>query len=185
MRKNTTKKASPKGKKSQTTTLDYLLKKKNMIYKWIVQGLTIADVAEKLYVSRSWLFEMFKANQELNDIKNQAFEDRRDRLENTIYQMALGNYKTRVRKSKTTKATTSKLDSNGKVVSTETSDVVTEHSDETVEHINDPNLRAIAIIKRQEGITKAEDTAATIDDTIGTDPEMTFVDVANINEATD
>lgn len=176
---NTNKKNNkPKGTtKSPNATIDYVIKKKNLIYKWIYNGLTISDVANKLGVSRSWLFEVFKNNPELAELKEQAYMDRRERLENTLYQMALGNYKTKVRRTTTVSKITKRIDKSGKTVSTEYSDVITESSEDIIEHVDDPNFKAITLIMNREGIKAQQDIPSTIEDTIEEPVEMTFIDV--------
>ena len=168
----------PKGTtKSHNATVDYVIKKKNLVYKWIYNGLTIADVANKLGVSRSWLFEVFKNNDELAELKEQAYADRREKLENTLYQMALGNYKTRVRRTTTVSKITKKIDKSGKTTSTEYSDVITESSEDIIEHVDDPNFKAITLLMNREGIKAVQDVPSTIEDTIEAPDKMTFIDV--------
>lgn len=176
---NTKKKSNkPKGTaKSPNATIDYVIKKRNLIYKWIYNGLTISDVANKLGVSRSWLFEVFKNNPELAELKEQAYMDRREKLENTLYQMALGNYKTKVRRTTTVSKITKRIDKSGKTVSTEYSDVITESSEDIIEHVDDPNFKAITLIMNREGIKSQQDIPSTIEDTIEAPVEMTFIDV--------
>ena len=104
-----------RSKHKKGTNLDYVLSKKNLIYKWIMQGLTISDVAEKLGVSRSWLFDAFKSCAELNEVKESAFDDRRERVNNTLYKLALGTYTSRVKHTNKTTHTekVGDKDSNG------------------------------------------------------------------------
>lgn len=176
--KVTKQKNKPKsGAKSPNATIDYVIKKKNLIYKWIYNGLTISDVANKLGVSRSWLFEVFKNNTELSELKEQAYADRREKLENTLYQMALGNYKTKVRRTTTVSKITKRIDKNGKTISTEHSDVITESSEDIIEHVDDPNFKAITLLINREGTTKLQEVHNEIEDTIKEPSEMTFVDV--------
>lgn len=176
--KTTKQKNKPKsGTKSPNATIEYVIKKKNLIYKWIYSGLTISDVANKLGVSRSWLFEVFKNNTELAELKEQAYADRREKLENTLYQMALGNYKTRVKRTTTISKVTKRIDTSGKITSTEYSDVITESSEDIIEHIDDPNFKAITLLMNREGTTKSQEVHNEIEDTIKEPNEMTFVDV--------
>ena len=176
--KTTKQKNKPKGTtKSPNATVDYVIKKKNLVYKWIYNGLTISDVANKLGVSRSWLFEVFKNNDELAELKEQAYADRREKLENTLYQMALGNYKTKVRRTTTVSKITKRIDKSGKTTSTEYSDVITESSEDIIEHVDDPNFKAITLLMNREGIKAVQDIPSTIEDTIEEPDKMTFIDV--------
>ena len=177
MNTNKNNKKSKGTTKSPNATVDYVIKKKNLVYKWIYNGLTIADVANKLGVSRSWLFEVFKNNDELAELKEQAYADRREKLENTIYQMALGNYKTKVRRTTTVSKITKKIDKSGKTLSTEYSDVITESSEDIIEHVDDPNFKAITLLMNREGIKAVQDVPSTIEDTIEEPDKMTFIDV--------
>ena len=170
-----------KNSKSPNANIQYLLKKKNLIYKWIVNGLTISDVAAKLGVSRSWLFEAFKSNAEIAAVRDEAYNDRREKLSCTLYQMALGNYKTRVRRTKTTKSETTIYKEDGTIDKTVTSDTVVEHSDDIIEHINDPNLKAMSMILRHEAENQAEEKQNIIEDTISDVEDLTYIDVENFD----
>lgn len=175
----------PKNSKSPNATIAYLLKKKTYIYRWIVSGLTIADVASKLGVSRSWLFEAFKENAELAAIRDDAYADRRDKLSSTLFQMALGNYTTRVRHTKTTKGTVTSYDDKGNVIKTDTVDTVVTNTDDTIQHIGDPNLKAITLIMNQMGNKDNKEQENVIEDTLDCNTDFTFADVAQDNDASE
>ena len=91
--------------------------------------------------------------------------------------MALGNYKTKVRRTTTVSKVTKKIDKNGKTTSTEYSDVITESSEDIIEHVDDPNFKAITLLMNREGIKSVQDVPSTIEDTIEEPDKMTFIDV--------
>lgn len=159
-------------KHKKGTNLDYVLSKKNLIYKWIMQGLTISDVAEKLGVSRSWLFDAFKSCAELNEVKESAFDDRRERVNNTLYKLALGTYTSRVKHTNKT-THTEKVGDKDEVSVTETT-----RKEDVFEHVDDPNLKAMALIVKQMelqgGLSKAENT---IEDTLELPEDYVYTDV--------
>lgn len=159
--------------------LAYALSKKNLIYKWIMQNSTIADVADKLKVSRSWLFKAFAENSELNEIKEAAFADRRDKIEANLYERASGTYKVTIRRSKTSSVTREETDSQGIVTKVRTSPV-TEHTEETIEHVGDYDMKAIAMILKMNG--KRAEMPDGLVDTITDEDAFEFVDVENIDD---
>ena len=177
---NSNKNVSNSKKKSPNATIEYLLKKKNLIYKWIVNGLTMSDIADKLSVSRSWLFEAFKKSDELKALKEEAFSSRREKLSCTLYQMAFGNYKTKVRHTNTKKSSVERYDKSGKLLNREDSDVVTTHTEDIIEHIDDPNLKAISLLLNREGIQSETIGAQEITDTITDTSDFDFVDVEEL-----
>lgn len=155
------------------TRLEYALSKKNMIYKWLMQGLTLADVAEKLGVSRSWFFDALKSSPELNAIKEEAFADRRERVNNTLYSLAIGTYTSKVKHTNKTKTT-------DKVGDKEVTKVQEYTKEDVYEHTNDPNLKALALIVHQmemQAASGAED-CANIDDTLDMPEDFVYADVA-------
>ena len=161
-----------RSKHKKGTNLDYVLSKKNLIYKWIMQGLTISDVAEKLGVSRSWLFDAFKSCAELNEVKESAFDDRRERINNTLYKLALGTYTSRVKHTNKT-THTEKVGDKEEVSVTEVT-----RKEDVFEHVDDPNLKAMALIVKQMelqgGLSKAENT---IEDTLTLPEDYVYTDV--------
>ena len=161
-----------RSKHKKGTNLDYVLSKKNLIYKWIMQGLTISDVAEKLGVSRSWLFDAFKSCAELNEVKESAFDDRRERVNNTLYKLALGTYTSRVKHTNKT-THTEKVGDKEEVSVTEVT-----RKEDVFEHVDDPNLKAMALIVKQMelqgGLSKAENT---IEDTLTLPEDYVYTDV--------
>ena len=163
-------KVKNRGIKSQNATTDYLLSKKNLIYKWIVSGLTIGDVAEKLGVSRSWLFEQFASVEELNAVKTSAFDARREKLSNNIYKLALGTYKTTVK----TRNKSTVIDDSGE---SETKTII---SEETVEHIDDSHYKALvfALSMTESDKTKTiEDKVSIVDDVCEINSGFEYCDV--------
>lgn len=177
---NSNKNGSNSKKKSPNATIGYLLKKKNLIYKWIVNGLTMSDIADKLSVSRSWLFEAFKKSDELKTLKEEAFSARREKLSCTLYQMAFGNYKTRVRHTNIKKSSVESYDKAGKLIKREDSDVVTTHTEDVIEHIDDPNLKAISLLLGKEGINSEPISEQEITDTITDTSDFEFIDVEEL-----
>lgn len=161
------------GPNAQNTTIEHLLASKDKIYKWLCVGKTMTDIAKKLGVSRSWLFEMFAKHPVLDELRNSARAERYEHIHNTLYQLAIGNYK--AYNKHTTKTTTT--DNEG-TVSTNT--VVEEN---THEHVADPNLRAMAIYMRTEHIMPKVDEGK-IQDSITPD-DFEYVDVADETSASD
>lgn len=158
-----------KGQKSPNATTEYLILKSKNIYMWLVSGHTFSDIAKRLGVSRSWLFEQFKSNPQLDELRKSALAERAEAVNNTLYNLAIGNYTTRTVHTKTVTTTES---GTSKTVSTTTED--------RFEHIADPNLAALGMLTRQMAATNARaEGTAEIDDTISeADVEkFTYVDV--------
>ena len=164
-----------RGIKSPNANTSYLLSRSKAIYQWIVTGYTMTDIAKKLKVSRSWLFEQFNENKELNELRQSAYAARKEAIENTLYRLATGNYKTTVIHTQT--ITTKKGNEDAQTVSVTTEDIF--------EHIDNPNMTALGIIQRtmaMNNIASEEDN--TIEDTISPIDENSFsyVDVAKAKE---
>lgn len=154
------------GPNAANCSLEHMAASKEKIYKWLCMGKSMTDIAKKLGVSRSWLFDIFAKTPWLDALRKDAQAERYEHIHNTLYQLAIGNYKA-YNKHTTTTTTT---DNEG-TISTNT--VVEEN---THEHRDDPNLRAMAIYMRTENIMpKANDSR--ISDTITPD-DFEYVDVA-------
>ena len=162
------------GPQNDHTSEDYLLLKREIIYKWLCNGVTMTNIAKKLGVSRSWLFDMFKKTEWLDDLRKQAAAERYEKVHNTLFQLAVGDY---ITKSKHTRKTT-QVDGEGNKVSS------TVIEDNTIEHEGDPNMRAMSIYMRTENITNKPEDNIKINDTI-TPEDFEYVDVAESGEAND
>lgn len=178
-------KKKEKKKKKKTTismgytsdeNIDIIMQKADIIYKRIMKGDTIAEVAAYLGVSRSWLFDAFKKSEDLNAIKEAAFADRREKISTNLYKLALGDYETKVRHRKTTRRTTVAKDDSGHEVISEGPKVI-ETSENVIEHRHDPSLKAIAmVLGRDKG--KADDDLIELDDSIMNESDdYEYVDV--------
>lgn len=153
--------------RSQNCNEGYLFMKRDNIYKWLITGITMTDIAKKLGVSRSWLFDQFNKFEWLNDLRESAKAERSERVNNTLFQLAIGDYITH---AKYTTKTTQK-DGDGNSV---TSTLI---EDKKVEHKQDPNLRAMAIYMRQQAaLNNRQETNSKISDTISPD-EFEYADV--------
>lgn len=164
--------AKKKGAKSNHANLPYLLSRATSVHKWLVDGYTFSDIAKKLGVSRSWLFEQMKSNPELDELRKDALAERSENINNTLYRLATGNYKTRVLH---TKSVTVTEDGNSRTIVTTTEDVL--------EHEDDPNMSALGMLTRQMSASQAASAAEpTIDDTITEvdADKFSYVDVANL-----
>ena len=80
--------AKKKGAKSNHANLPYLLSRATAVHKWLVDGYTFSDIAKKLGVSRSWLFEQMKSNPELDELRKDALAERSENINNTFTQAA-------------------------------------------------------------------------------------------------
>ena len=157
------------GPSNPNATVEYLVLKKNQIFRWLASGKTMTEVAEKLHVSRSWLFSMFNAYEDLDRLRKDAYESRRAQVQATLFMLAVGNYTTQ---SKSTVKTT-KSDGEGNTT------VNTTVEERTDEHVNDPNLRALGIYMRSENLKNQGNDQARIMDTI--EPaDYEYVDVADL-----
>lgn len=160
-----------RGIKSPNANTSYLLSRSKNIFNWIVNGFTMTDIAKKLKVSRSWLFEQFKANEELDNLRKSAYAAREEAINNTLYKLATGNYTTRVVHTQT--VTTKSGSDEAKTVTITTEDIY--------EHSEDPNMSAIGVLSRTMAMRKTNDeTRPVISDTITDDDinNFTFCDVA-------
>lgn len=160
-----------RGPHNPNANAEFILANRDKFYKWIVQGLTYDQIAPKLGVSRSWLFNITNADPRIKQIKEEARAERRELVHNTLFQLAIGNYKTETRHSNTVKQTNNQ------------GDVITSKTDETnvVEHINDPNMRALSIFIRNDNLAQSNEEAR-IRDSLDEDyeDEYTYVDVADL-----
>lgn len=156
------------------TRLDYALSKKNMIYKWLMQGLTLADVAEKLGVSRSWFFSALKSCPDLNAVKEEAFADRRERINNTLYSLAIGNYTSKIKHTNKTR-TIDKVGDKDAV-----SRVQSCTKEDIYEHVGDPNIKALSLIVHQMEMQDCIGSNAIneINDTLNLPEDFVYADVS-------
>lgn len=154
------------GPNRYNTDINHLLANKEKIYKYLCKGMSMDNIAKKLGVSRSWLFDQFNKYEWLDELRKSAKAERWEHIHNTMYQLAIGDYRTYAKHTTKTTAT----DNEG-VTSTNT--VVEEN---TIEHRKDPNLRALGIYMRSENLLPKENDTRIVDSL--DDGEYIYVDVA-------
>lgn len=163
---------------SRGENLAYALSEKDNIYKWITKDLlTIGEVANRLGVSRSWLFKAFAECAELNEIKEDAFAYRRDMVEGNLYKRAMGKYTTTITRRRTSYTEGRAADASGGT-KTVKSTPVTEVIEETITHTGDYDLKAIAMVLKLGAATV--EPPCELDDTITQDDAYDFVDVSDM-----
>lgn len=162
------------GPTNDHATPEYLFMKKNLIFKWIANGITMTEVAHKLKVSRSWMLDMFNIYEDLDKMRKEALIERKERIHATLYSMAVGNYTTE--STHTTKVTRTDGEGNSSV------DTIVE--EDRHEHRNDPSLRALSIYMRTENLKNQNPDASKILDSF--EPSsFEYVDVAEEAESSD